>query len=39
MVDSADSLVCKYVEMFTAFFVPCLCQSLDTYKLASYIHS
>ena len=25
--------------MFTAFFVPCSCQSLDTYKLASYIHS
>ena len=39
MVDSADSLVCMYVEMFTAFFVPCSCQSLDTYKLASYIHS
>ena len=39
MVDSADSLVCVYVEMFTAFFAPCSCQSLDTYKLASYIHS
>ena len=39
MVDLADSLVCVYVEMFTAFFVPCWCQSLDTYKLASYIHS
>ena len=41
MVDSADSLVCMYVEMFTAFFAPCSCQStgLDTYKLASYIHS
>ena len=25
--------------MFTAFFVPCPCQSLDTYKVASYIHS
>ena len=34
-----DILVCMYVGMFTAFFVPCLCQSLDTYKLASYIHS
>ena len=28
-----------YVEIFTAFFAPCSCQSLDTYKLASYIHS